>query len=252
MMRKNYSSRFFEGHADRSYLSAREIVPLIIESTGCRSIIDVGCGNGTWLRVFREQGVTDTQGIDGDYVDRSLLQIPPETFLPFDLTKPLRLERTFDLAVSLEVAEHLPETCASAFVESLTRLAPVILFSAAIPFQGGTHHINEQWPQYWADLFEKHGYGPVDMVRDQVWESDQVEWWYAQNTLLYVHQDRMSEYPQIQAAYDSHKGKALARVHPGLYVGIHYQSAIGTMPLRQILPRLPEIVLNSVKRRLRL
>ena len=63
-----------------------------------------------------------------------------------DLAQPLQIDRRFDLALSLEVAEHLPPECGSEFVQTLTDLSSVILFSAAIPFQGGTDHLNEQWP----------------------------------------------------------------------------------------------------------
>jgi hypothetical protein len=63
--------------------------------------------------------------------------------------------RTFDLAICLEVAEHLPPEAAEGFIDSLTRLAPVVLFSAAITFQVGNQHLNGQWPDYWATLFRR-------------------------------------------------------------------------------------------------
>jgi hypothetical protein len=128
----------------------------------------------------------DIFGIDGFYVRRELLEIPPEKFVAHDLQEPFRLDRIFDLVVSLEVAEHLPKESAAGFVESLTRLAPVVLFSAAIPFQGGEGHLNEQWPEYWARLFEARGYAPVDCLRRRVWQSPNVSWYYAQNVLIYV------------------------------------------------------------------
>ncbi len=149
-------------------------------------MIDVGCGQGTWLSVFAEYGATDVNGIDGDYVDRDRLEIPADRFHGQDLSRPLAVERTFDLAVSLEVAEHLPEVACDGFVESLTRLAPVVLFSAAAPYQGGQNHVNEQWPEYWAERFARHGYLPVDCLRRRVWANPDVEWWYAQNALLFV------------------------------------------------------------------
>jgi 2-polyprenyl-3-methyl-5-hydroxy-6-metoxy-1,4-benzoquinol methylase len=81
---------------------------MIIAAVQPNTVIDVGCGVGTWLAVLAENGVADVWGIDGDYVDRALLEIPEERFLPHDLTKPVRLERRFDLVLCLEVAEHLP------------------------------------------------------------------------------------------------------------------------------------------------
>src|SRR5205085_11975533 len=109
-----------------------------------------------------------------------------DRFRAIDLREPFELPRTFDLAVSLEVAEHLPASSASAFVESLTRLAPAVLFSAAVPHQGGWNHLNEQWPQYWAEIFARHGFFPVDCLRERFWDRPNVRWWYAQNMVLYL------------------------------------------------------------------
>ena len=152
-MSQPYTADFFADHRDGARRSARVVVPLVLELVRARSVVDVGCGDGTWLSVFREHGVEDVRGIDGDYVDRAELQIPRERFHPHDLTRPLELGHTFDLAVSLEVAEHLPPESADDFVTSLTRHAPIVLFSAAAPYQGGQNHVNEQWPAYWAARF---------------------------------------------------------------------------------------------------
>src|SRR4029077_19644174 len=111
-----------------------------------------------------EWGARDILGLDGDYVSREKLAIPAQNFMAMDLTGPISVERTFDLVVSLEVAEHLPADCSSGFVDALTRLGPVVLFSAAAPYQGGAQHVNEQWPEYWAKLFSRKGYLPVDCL----------------------------------------------------------------------------------------
>jgi hypothetical protein len=86
--------------------------------------------------------------------------------------------------VSLEVAEHLPESRAASFVADLCRLAPVVLFSAAIPGQGGTGHVNEQWPGYWADLFGARGYSVSGALRWRIWNDCRVCNWYSQNMLV--------------------------------------------------------------------
>ncbi len=153
-----YTQKFYKDQSVGSRRSAEAIVPLVLTLIKPQSVIDVGCGLGIWLSVFKEFGVKDVFGIDGDHVDRSMLQIPNERFTAFDLKKPIPINRQFDLVISLEVAEHLPEDCAKTFIHSLTGLGPVILFSAAIPFQGGTNHLNEQWPDYWANHFNDNGY----------------------------------------------------------------------------------------------
>lgn len=212
-----YTENFFRELREGARRSAREIVPIVVRLLRPESVVDVGCGLGTWLSVFAENGVGTILGIDGAYVDRASLEILGETFLPHDLSQPLRLDRSFDLATSLEVAEHLPEEHAETFVDSLTRLAPVVLFSAAIPYQGGTNHVNEQWPEYWAALFEKRGYVPVDCIRKQVWQNGQVEWWYAQNILLYVEESRLDG-PPFSGRFQKTPLDQLAIVHPKQYL----------------------------------
>src|SRR6267142_2976236 len=152
MLAEYYTKQFYEEHRDGAKRSAEVIAPLVLELLHPRSIVDIGCGDGNWLAVFCKLGVQDVLGIDGDYVERNLLQIPQNSFRSIDLSQPFNLGRTFDLAISLEGAEHLPAACAESFVKSLTRLAPFVLFSAAIPSQGGENHLNEQWPDVWASL----------------------------------------------------------------------------------------------------
>jgi SAM-dependent methyltransferase len=209
-----YGPEFFERLREGAWRSARAVVPAILEYVRPASVIDVGCGTGIWLSVFREAGVEDVWGADGAYVDEGLLEIHKGRFLARDLTRPLGLDRQFDLVVSLEVAEHLPEACAGAFVRSLTGLGPVVLFSAAIPHQGGTHHVNEQWPAYWAALFEAHGFVAVDCLRRRFWSDEDVEWWYAQNAMLYVDQAELERHPRLVEERRFSTPLPLSLVHP--------------------------------------
>ena len=148
-----YTPQFYDLHQDGARRSARQIIPLVLNWVRANSVVDVGCGTGSWLATVRECGNDDIIGVDGDYVYQSQLEIPRATFVARDLTRPVDLGRSFDLAISLEVAEHLPAPCASTFVASLVKLAPIVLFSAAIPGQGGTDHVNEQWQDYGAICF---------------------------------------------------------------------------------------------------
>jgi SAM-dependent methyltransferase len=185
--RSPYDQTFFEEQQDGSRRSAEIILPLAFQwARHPESVVDVGCGVGTWLDVACQLGVTEVLGIDGVWVDRAQLHIPDEHFIVDDLSAPTALDRTFDLALSMEVAEHLPAASAASFVSYLTGLSDYVLFSAAVPGQGGTNHVNEQWPDYWASLFADNGYVQLDPIRPHIWRNLQVEVCYCQNTFLYV------------------------------------------------------------------
>lgn len=215
-----YTDAFFRAQRDASRRSAEAIVPIVLDLLRPRSVIDVGCGVGTWLAVFAARGVADICGVDGAHVDRRLLQIPPDRFLARDLRRRLRIGRRFDLVVSLEVAEHLPARCARGFVDSLTSLGSAVLFSAAIPFQGGHGHVNEQWPAYWAARFRARGYTLVDGIRQRVWDRADVEWWYAQNILLFVRDGEARGRPRLRRELAGTAAEPLALVHPRKYLEI--------------------------------
>lgn len=190
-MSEVYTSDFYTGHMAGSVSSAAAIVPLVLSLFPVKSVVDVGCGVGGWLAEFARNGVADIRGVDGDYVDRSLLKIPADRFTPRDLSQLASIGARFDLACSLEVAEHLPQARAEAFVAALADSAPVVLFSAAAPGQGGDDHINEQWPSYWARLFGKHGFVTLDCIRPKIVNDPRVEWWYRQNILVFCKPERV-------------------------------------------------------------
>lgn len=212
-----YSKEFFEKLEKESRESAEQIVPIVMDLINPVSVVDVGCGIGNWLAVFKKSGVEEILGIDGDYIDRSLLKIPESNFQPFNLENPINIERKFDLVISLEVAEHLPSICADSFVNSLVNLGPIILFSAAVPFQGGVNHLNEQWPQYWVDRFKSHGYEVIDCIRNKIWENRKVAGSYAQNTLLFIRQDVLKKYPKLIKEQKNTSHSILSIIHPVMY-----------------------------------
>jgi SAM-dependent methyltransferase len=216
-----YSERFYSTSWLRASRSARRVVPILLDLVAPRSVLDVGCGTGAWLEVFREAGVSDVLGVDGPHVKPDLMRIPPALFLTQDLAAPLRVPRRFDLAISLEVAEHLPPEAAERFVRDLTARAPVVLFSAAVPRQGGTRHINERWPEYWEALFRGQAYVVVDCLRPRIWNDEEVEFFYAQNALLFIEQGRLDRYPALKAEEARRRGEPLSRIHPRAWMRAH-------------------------------
>ena len=251
-MNVTYSKSFFSAQQQGSRRSAEVVIPLAMATLNPTSVVDVGCGVGAWLSVFRDHGVTDVLGIDGSYVQPQCLQIPRASFRPHDLRQPLRLDRVFDLVVSLEVAEHLPASCSGVFIDTLTRLGPVILFSAAIPYQGGAHHLNEQWPGYWAELFEQRGYRVIDCLRRRIWNNRNVDWCYAQNILIFARPESIERNPALERGLAETHPSQLDLVHPLKYMEQCDPDHITLRNLARWLPvlaiGLPRILSNAIER----
>lgn len=195
-----YDDAFFAAAEQGMLRSAAAAVPHIIDFIEPRSVVDVGCGRGAWLSIFQAHGVERLLGLDGPYVDQRKLFIPSDCFSVADLAKPFTIPGRFDLAICLEVGEHLPPHSAASLIGSITDAAPVVLFSAAVPGQGGTHHINEQWPGYWQSLFARRGYACLDAIRPRIWDDCRVEWWYRQNLFIFVAEAELGRWPHLSAA----------------------------------------------------
>lgn len=177
-----YDDGFYDTIAQGSRSSAAVVVPMVLDLVGeVSTVVDVGCGQGWWGAEFRKHGCHVT-GIDGEYAtpaDGALDQ-----FVASDLSVHIFAVGGYDLAVCLEVAEHLPAERAESFVAELCTMAPTILFSAAIPHQTGAGHVNLRWQSYWADLFRGRGRHVSGGLRWPIWTDERVEVWYRQNLLL--------------------------------------------------------------------
>ncbi len=213
-----YDATFFDSFMENSSRSASAVVPILVNLIRPESVVDIGCGVGTWLQAFRQNGVGNVLGIDGNYVDLKTLKIPEDRFISMDLRNPVPIiQQYFDLAICLEVAEHLPESSAIRLVNFIASLAPVIFFSAAVPGQGGTGHVNEQWPDYWGRHFSEHGYKMVDVIRPKIWDMEQVDPWYCQNSFLYVREDKISHFPDLDGINSGYVGLPERIIHPELF-----------------------------------
>lgn len=197
-----------------SISSASEIIPLVLEIVKPISVIDLGCGIGTWLSVWENFGITDVIGVDGEYVNKNKLLINEEKFITVDLKNGYKSNKIFDLVTCLEVAEHIDANSAEVLINSLCNLGKVILFSAAIPGQEGTQHINEQYPDYWVKIFKKNNFVPIDYLRDKIWSNVKVSSWYKQNILFYVNETYLENNVNLRVERSRTNLKFLNLVHP--------------------------------------
>jgi SAM-dependent methyltransferase len=187
-MNTTYDDKFFAWVTFTAQRSARCVLPIVIDQVRPRNVLDVGCGQGAWLAVWAELGVTEFLGLDGDYIDQNTLAIPRHRFRVVNLASPWHVSQRFDLVQSLEVAEHLPAACGPNFVRCLCAHSDIVLFSAAQPGQGGEHHINERNPSYWAGLLSEHGYAAFDCIRPLLARNRTIDPWYRFNPILYANE----------------------------------------------------------------
>ena len=234
-----YDFSWHQSHGDQTLSSARFVAAILDSLFELDSVLDVGCGDGRWLASFKECGVPLIAGIDGPWTDVAKLQIEPGNFEAKDLSEPFDLQRKFSLAVSLEVAEHIGPQFAKVFVQNMVRHSDVVLFGAAIPFQGGFRHVNERWQSYWADLFAAEGLDIFDIFRSQLWNRTDISVWYKQNMLLYVKRDRQDLIARVTDYIQANRISQLPCdiVHPERYQSIASYSQIAFKPLLSKLPR---------------
>jgi SAM-dependent methyltransferase len=198
--------------------SARVVIPTLLSvlQTPVTSVLDVGCGAGAWLTVWKSHADT-VLGLDGNYVRPQQLLVSPEEFQPTDLSAAFDLNRPFGLVQSLEVAEHLPASSSAGFVQSLCRHSDFVLFSAAPPGQGGENHINEQPYEFWRELFRQQGYEMYDPVRRALLANKSVKPWYRYNTFLYVSNRLSAEISPALSAHRVEQGARVVDLSPPVY-----------------------------------
>lgn len=190
----SYGGAFYTSRREMTLKSARRILSALHGFVPFNSVVDFGCGCGTWLSVAIEDfGVSRAFGFEGPWMTPEELDHKKIEFRAHDLERRVDFSDTVDLAISLEVAEHLSEARAPSFVGDLCAASPCVLFGAAIPGQGGVGHINEQWPSYWAKLFKECGYEPYDLIRPAVWGENDLPYWYQQNVIFYVRKDKAKD-----------------------------------------------------------
>lgn len=234
-----YSQKFYDYTLARSLHSADRVTRIITDFFQPKTVCDVGCGEGVWLAAYKKRGVKAVKGIDGDYVDRARLKIAPKDFISCDLSKPFCIDGQYDLIQSLEVAEHLPPEQSENFIAALAGHANVIVFSAAVPGQGGMYHINERPLELWRDLLRQHGYLAYDLVRGKIAQDKKIAPWYRYNMLVYIADTASADILTRAHAYKIPEDKLIPEMAPLWYRG--RRRLISALPF-SVQQRLAELV----------
>lgn len=195
-----YNDKFHEGRTNLTQYSAQRILALLLEIYPIKSVCDIGGGIGVWVKTFLELNEKgNVLCIDGDYIKKDQLVIEENNFVVKDLEDRITLKTRYDLAISLEVAEHLTSGRAESFVEDLTKISDVVLFLGAVKGQGGEGHINEQFMSYWIQLFDAQDYRAFDIIRPQIQDENNIPWWYKQNIMVFVNQNNELRIKEFEA-----------------------------------------------------
>ena len=227
-----YPAGFYQDRRASTAHAATRILSAMPQALPRQRVADIGCGTGTWLAAALASGSDYAFGIEGDWVQLPMLDDPRIVF------EPRNLEDRFtgpavDLVLSLEVAEHLSPGRAESFIADLTAMAPAVLFSAAIPGQGGVAHINEQWQSYWAAKFAVWNYRPFDIIRPAIWGDADIPAWYKQNTILYMDAELGGRLGLVETRAD-----LLDTVHPLFWERANRElKYAGALPESEVLKR---------------
>ena len=217
-----YDKKFYKNQYKGSIRSAEKYLSKLFADFTPSSIVDFGCGVGSWLYAAEKLGVKQLVGLDGDWVSYDQIlsggidfhHVDFEKVEIIDIFGNFAFDAFGDLAISVEVAEHFDEEYADKFVSIITRSANLVVFGAAIPFQGGTHHVNERPQSYWIEKFQKEGYRCFDYFRPVFWNDPDVEVWYRQNTFLFARESHLDSFPFLKDLSDNF---VMDVVHPELF-----------------------------------
>ncbi|MDD7027485.1 MAG: hypothetical protein PUI46_10415 [Lachnospiraceae bacterium] len=247
-----YNDKFHEKRNELTRYAAETVVEFLMSIVPINSVCDVGGGVGVWVdEVKKQSSGRYKKGIvlDGAYVPAGQRLVEKSEFIECDLTDRINLNEKFDLAISLEVAEHLPEVRANTFIEDIVSLSDIILFSAAIPGQGGKGHINEQPISYWVDLFKKNGYEAFDIIRPRIQAIKKIPSWYRNNTIIYCNKNseliNVLKNVQVEPMYDWVLSESFSNVSQKLQA---YQESKTYKKVSKILDIYAKIVKRNNKR----
>ncbi len=209
-----YNKKYYRSFSNDSNLSANIILSEIFKTIECKSVIDIGCGTGMWLenvyKILKDNQLILT-GVDG-YQIKDLKKFNKAKYYFKNLEEDFIFPK-HDFLMCMEVAEHLSSNNAKSFVNNLCGIADVILFSAAVPGQGGLKHINERYANYWIDLFKKNDFVANDSFKKNIWMNNAFKNcpYYISNSFLFINKNSIKS---KLFKYEEHDISNINKVHP--------------------------------------
>nr|VFJ65152.1 MAG: hypothetical protein BECKFM1743A_GA0114220_103753 [Candidatus Kentron sp. FM]VFJ66692.1 MAG: hypothetical protein BECKFM1743C_GA0114222_104333 [Candidatus Kentron sp. FM]VFK13912.1 MAG: hypothetical protein BECKFM1743B_GA0114221_102983 [Candidatus Kentron sp. FM] len=209
-LRDTYTEEFFLEHQENlpAYRYLARLILSVFDASIVESVCDVGCGHGFLVECLRQEGISQSFGLDGsisaeflwnDTSHRSAYSVADLTSAEAVAALP-----STDIVCSFETGEHLPKDAADTYIRTLTHYGPAaIFFSAATPFQNlgeNPTHINEQQCGFWITVFARCGYKlhvPATVaLRNRMFSDFEVfrnAWWYPKNLLVFVPNHKRSK-----------------------------------------------------------
>ncbi len=227
--------------------STQKLAQAIIDILNPSSVVDFGCGRGYWLQQFLSLGITNVRGFEVQDFPNDQWVVDKSLVVQCDLTKEILPERRYDLAICIEVAEHLPISAADQLISNIVAHSDFVMFGAAIPYQEGAGHINENWIEFWLQIFASKKYVCFDIFRWKHWNDREIHWWYRQNTVLFVKESRLP----FMAKLGYHHSKIVySVVHPEMYLlSINRSRAKGNWRLEKDIDQYYALINNRIKNR---
>jgi SAM-dependent methyltransferase len=189
-----YDAPYFAAVDRLASSSAPAIAGAIVQELAPERLLDVGCGTGALLAALKDMGVR-VQGVEYAQAALELCRKRGLNVLRLDLEQPVGFDALddCDVSVSMEVAEHLPARFADRLVDLLCRARSAVVFTAAVPGQGGSDHVNEQPREYWIEKFTARGFD-YDAARTarwrEQWRERDVCRWYHENLMVFTRGSR--------------------------------------------------------------
>lgn len=189
------------GDIEKRKVNARKVLQPVFGILGVpNSFLDIGGGAGSWCAAAKNLGVQRVRLVDACPPNQVIPELSQEEQVQANLEEGIPNQGQFDLVICIEVIEHLTDHAASRLIKQMTSFSNFILFSAAIPGQGGIGHISERLHEYWHNKFSQFKFDKYDVIRPMLISRSDISSIHRQNLFIYAKKEcshSLADLPQI-------------------------------------------------------